>query len=677
MMKHTVVITEPTKNLEISQEFGRFYSDGAICGNGDIGLILGGSSASELFLYITKTDFWNSAEGKVGNGGIRPIARLRIRLIQTSQPCEYRIEERLDDGALYAKMGTFEFTFTPCATDNTILVSMNYPKINMQPKITLEAIEGDGSETAAGKDGDVSWVTRSFCADGRLFETHAIVTNKRFPLHVDGMSVSQTIALGVTTNHDTAAYMSHAVKKHTSLREYDCARLLANHARFWQDFWSKSKVEMSDKELELNWYFGIYVMACCARNKKFPPGIFGTFITTDDVAWAGDYHLNYNLQSPFYPLASSNHVELMECYDEAYRPFIPEGRRFAKEFLNCRGVYFPVSLGPLGMNPAFTEHSPEFSQQFLGQKNNSVHLTTIIAMRWYSTLDLEYAKNVYPYMLEVADFWEDYLRFEDDRYFIDNDAVHELEYWREDYDPIRHGYWADDMNTTLTIGLLKMFFTCLLDMCKRLDNENKDNAKWKHILEHLSPYATYERDGKTVFRYTEKGKDWHTSGSLCLQHVYPANGVDLSDEAMHQLTLDTFRVANRWIDNNSYSSYYPCAARIGIDPDEIIEHMRYQFNELQFQSKMFYIFGGSLENTSATTNTLNEMMLQSFDGTVKVFPCFPKAMDCSFENLRAYGAFLVSSEQKDGKILGVTVVSEKGEELKLKNPYSAAKVTAD
>ncbi|WP_376769353.1 hypothetical protein [Paenibacillus germinis] len=33
-------------------------------------------------------------------------------------------------------------------------------------------------------------------------------------------------------------------------------------------------------------------MACCSRNKAFPPGLFGNWITTDTPSWAGDYHLN-------------------------------------------------------------------------------------------------------------------------------------------------------------------------------------------------------------------------------------------------------------------------------------------------------------------------------------------------------------------------------------------------
>ena len=55
-----------------------------------------------------------------------------------------------------------------------------------------------------------------------------------------------------------------------------------------------------------------------------------------------------------------------------------------------------------------------------------------------------------------------------------------------------------------------------------------------------------------------------------------------------------------------------------------------------------------------------EMMLQSWDGAIHVFPRWPKSKDASFRDFRAQGAFLVSAAMKGGKIGQVTVRSEKG-----------------
>ena len=73
-------------------------------------------------------------------------------------------------------------------------------------------------------------------------------------------------------------------------------------------------------------------------------------------------------------------------------------------------------------------------------------------------------------------------------------------------------------------------------------------------------------------------------------------------------------------------------------------------------------------------NTLNEMVLQGFEGVVRVFPCWDKSVNIRFNNLRADGAFLVSSEMKNGVVGFVNIISEAGQTLRFENPYDTALV---
>jgi hypothetical protein len=67
--------------------------------------------------------------------------------------------------------------------------------------------------------------------------------------------------------------------------------------------------------------------------------------------------------------------------------------------------------------------------------------------------------------------------------------------------------------------------------------------------------------------------------------------------------------------------------------------------------------------------TINEMILQSFSGVLRLFPVWPRDQDASFNSLRAYGAFLVSSKFKNGRVSDLTIVSEKGRACALENPW--------
>jgi hypothetical protein len=82
-----------------------------------------------------------------------------------------------------------------------------------------------------------------------------------------------------------------------------------------------------------------------------------------------------------------------------------------------------------------------------------------------------------------------------------------------------------------------------------------------------------------------------------------------------------------------------------------------------------------IENLSTVPNTINEMLCMGHKGVLRIFPVWPKDKDASFTNIRCWGAFLVSSELKDGVINTVKIVSEKGRDCTIVNPWPGMKVS--
>jgi hypothetical protein len=82
-----------------------------------------------------------------------------------------------------------------------------------------------------------------------------------------------------------------------------------------------------------------------------------------------------------------------------------------------------------------------------------------------------------------------------------------------------------------------------------------------------------------------------------------------------------------------------------------------------------------LEPQSIYGAAVNEMLLQSNEGKIRVFPAVPDNWATSF-TLLARGAFVVSSEiGKDGTIPGVFVESQKGNVCRIVNPWPGEEVT--
>lgn len=663
-MRHIAVIN---KKPELSGK--QSTPDGAINGNGDLGIILG-NQGNGMRIYISKNDLWYGVE-RYDSGGIKPLGYIDIDIPETLYK-NYYVEQDMDNGELRCKFENgekcCEIHTRVCKAENAVMIE-SVGNFSVNP--VLKVFEGQTQgEKGSFSESGCEVIYRSFAGAACAYETHCYGALKKVS---DNMWY-----LFVATNHDTENPKEYAVEKTRNIDEIKYDNLIKEHYSLWRKFWSKSSFTLSDEELELGWYASQYFLACSAGNEKFPPGIFGNFITVEYPSWHGDYHLNYNYQAPFYAACSSNHVEFTDCYHAPLEEFMKKGRKLASVY-KCRGIIYPVGISPKGLCSELNKDLKYwFERLFLGQKSNAIHPADIMVFRWKTTRDTEYAqKHAYPYIKECLEFFEDYAVFENGRYTVKQDAAHEVPYYKPDFKEREYKRYINDTNNILTLGMLRMCLEAGTDMAKTLGVDVEKQKKWQDMLNNLSPFPTYYRNFKKVYRYTEKGMAWHGDNDVGLQHIYPAGCIGLSsDSETLKIARNTFEQKAKYcyLDGNAVCSFFPMAARLGIDAKVIIQKLHEHNSKILLPNMLFLHGGGCLEDCSIVANTLNEMVLQSHDGVLRLFPCWDNGIDVAFENLRAYGAFLVTSSVKNGKIGVTTVFSEKGEHLEMIMPYKNCKV---
>lgn len=663
-MNNTVIITKaPIRSGKHSTP------DGALCGNGDIGIVLG-NSGNGLRIYVAKNDMWLFCERGDLPGGIKPIGYIDINIPQQLYQ-NYYVEQRMHCGELFCSFKSgdsfFYVTVAVSAVSSFILLSLEASDTSLLAQEPQYIPFEKYSRIDYIRESDFFGFKKELVGENVVISTKCCTLIKK----ISAEKLKKRYAVCAVTNHDDALFEERAKQCIADFNADSFDKTSVLHKKWWSDFWSKSSMVLSDKKLELNWNASQYLLAICARNPYFPPGIYGNFITIDDVNWKGDYHLNYNYQAPFYHLCSSNHIELTDCYSAPIENFYDKGRKFAAEYLGVRGVYYPTGIGPKGTATELCGGVYSGERPFLGQKSNAAHAADIMIFRWYSQRDIEYAKNhLYPFLRAVGDFWEDYLVKENDKYVIVNDAIHEIPYYKDDFKASNYKKEIHEKNNLLSLGLVRMVFKCLLDVSQELQLDECKRKTWLDILENLSEYPTYRKNFKKVFRYTQNGTKWNDTNFLCLQHCYPASQIGMSSDSKTLKTaINTFNATSRWFDGNATNSVFPCAARLGINPDKIIKKLKENYKRFELSNLLLLHGGGCIENCSLTAATLNEMALQSFEGVVRIFPNWDKNIDCEFKDLRADGAFLVSAKIKSGEIDYVKIKSEKGRDLKIQNPF--------
>lgn len=658
-------------------------TDAVLMGNGDIGIAMSGPPEAIRF-WINKNDFWRLKNG-YGQTTPKPIGGVDLQTAAL-KGAKYRVEQDLYTATTFGEFSgvgcTLQFKGWVAASANLFVLELQSQGKAVAVEVKNWVMEGSGSENDSGSAQTLHWMTRKFVKDVDIATAAAVAVkvlgagkegDLRFSVE-PGRKV--VLVVGVESLFKNRDYPGAVKRMVGAVDERRIAELRKEHEAWWADYWAKSYVDIGTGVVEKQYYMSLYLMGSCSRDPEFAPPIFGTWTLTDKPAWAGDYHMNYNHVAPFYGLYSSNRIEQADPQDAPLLDFMAHGRKYSRMLYGTRGVVYPVGIGPKGIDSTFdgaryrtTKHQ-EKGVLLFGQKSNSAYATVNMIQRWYFTRDEKYGRKVYPFVREVASFWEDYLKYEEGadgrmRYVIYNDAVHEG----------THG----DFNPVLSLGLVRMVFAAALDMTAALDVDRVRREKWRHILEHLSEFPVRElEDGTQVFRYTERGREYFGSNTLGIQHIYPAGAIGLDSEAeLVETSRNMIGFMGRWIDMNGSNSFLPAAVRVGYDGDVILDKLadyasRFEANGLSMRGNPH-----GIENCSTVPNTVNMMLCMSWGGVIRPFRVWPRHRDASFSDIRCWGAFLVSGRLAAGEVQFVRILSEKGRRCVVENPWERSQVVVN
>ncbi len=659
--KYQAVFTTPPRKIP-----SQCSTDAPLLGNGDLLVAVGGPPEQTRF-YIGKADLWELRT----DGGPRPLARLDVS-IPALKGASYHITQNLREavttGVFKQGDATLIMESAVAATQNVLWVKLSAKGGSFAGKATLVTNRGATSAVESA----VQVVDRRF-AEGMIRPSGAACAVRVLGGRDNGFTVApgESVYLVATASGlaNLAGYRADAVKRATQATLETLAALQQEHRRWWEDFWGKSFVEIPDKVLEQRYYLSNYCLASASRLEHFPPALYG-WVTDDEQQWGGAYFTNYNFFAPFYGLYAGNHIEQAAPCNGPILDFLESGRQWCRKECGLdSGVVLPVSMLPMGITGAPTTWH---------QRSNASYACVPLASTWYATYDLAFARRAYPFVREVANFWQQRLTLEAGRYVDRHDAVLEECNWDRTE--------SKDVNPIVSLALIRQVMGLALDMSEALAADADRRDKWADIRERMSDYPrcivaelpagsrivppkTPETLALPIFRYTEQGQAWQNDNAVGIQHIFPGNGIGLDGKpellarARNQIT-----VMARWMDFNGCNSFYPAAARVGYDPETILRNLRHWVGTAS-PNGMRADNPHGMEQLSVVPCTIQEMLLQSYDGVLRFFPCWPRGLDASFGTLRAAGAFLVSAQLKGGEVSGVTVFSERGRPCTVRNPW--------
>jgi hypothetical protein len=406
------------------------------------------------------------------------------------------------------------------------------------------------------------------------------------------------------------------------------------------------------------WYETFHLRRSIYRRDSVPPGLFLSSVLGDYAIWHGDYHTNFNLQAPFIGNYEANHFEIGDAFFRAMDFLLQMGRKTAHDYYHARGACISLSGFPIrARDDAFG----------LGPFSRMAYMTGWTMqqywLRYSYSGDRQWLRDEgYPALRDGALFYADFLKKRGDGLYHAFPSAEE-----------EQRFTGDPANYTDQPQVLQHARYCLraaITASKELGLDAPLRAEWQDRLERMTPdagpYFGYRYDA--ALRGLEKLCDersppqWGRGRPYLLQSSRPAPGPAFLAER--------------------FDAWWMChpggpisALRDGtFAPDRDYQLMREcvksgrRCNGFVYQTAPCghdLVFNEEL----AIVGPLVEMMLQSWDGALRVFPAWPRGIDAQFKGLRAEGAFLVSAAWLQGRVTALSVRSEKGNPCKLYSPW--------
>jgi len=442
--------------------------------------------------------------------------------------------------------------------------------------------------------------------------------------------------------------------------------------------------QSSPRLIEELFNFGRYLMISGSRPGGLPMNLQGIWNNQIHPPWDSDYHLDINLEMNYWPAEVCNLSELAEPLFDWAKARIPDAKRQASDLYGCRGIYFCIVGDSTGLgNPDNITYSWPGAAGWLGQH---------FWRHWEYTGDRDFLQQqAYPFLKEVASFYEDYLvKNAQGKYRIVPSASPE--------NPVKeHPGWTrwTTVSSTIDLEIAREVFTHLIQASEILKVDSDQAARWRKVLGNLPTPAVNQHGELLEWSENVQSDDPGHRHMSMFYGLFPGDRITPDESpalaAAARKALQT-RLRHGYSHMNGWSYPWLTAlfARLadgnaalaqldrftrGFVNDNLLslitDHRGQGLSTRWFGEKDIF----QIEAGLGTTAAIAEMLLQSQGGTIRILPALPDRWPAgSLSGLVARGGFVVDIDWRGGREERVRIHSRLGNRCRVKFHFPPATI---
>jgi Domain of unknown function (DUF5703) len=458
-----------------------------------------------------------------------------------------------------------------------------------------------------------------------------------------------------------------------------------NTQLWWKQFWNrsfvqidKSNVNSKASEVGRNFTLFRYMLACNANGSwptKFNGGLFtidpiftdtSKKLTPDFRNWGGGLHTMQNQRLVYFPMIKNGDWDMLKTQLDFYFRILKNAELRSKLYWNHGGACFTEQMENFGL-PNYAEYGQKRPADF----DKGVEFNEWLKYEWDTVFEfclmmLEEENYTGKDISKAIPFIESCLQFFEEHYQYEAKQKGQNAYDENGKLILYPGSAAETYkmanNSTSTIAALQTITKRLLALpAKYIGNEKRKH--WQKFLTQIPEINYTSFNGHTTIAPAKSWELIKNTESPQLYPVYPwgifgvgKNGLDTALNTWHYDTsVIKFRSHIGWKQDNIF------AARLGLTE----EAWRLTSLKLQNAKNKFPSFWGPGFDWLPDHNWggsgmigLQEMLLQTADRKIFLFPAWPKNIDVHFKLHAPYNT-TVEAEMKNGEIIKLLVLPDK------------------
>jgi len=457
-------------------------------------------------------------------------------------------------------------------------------------------------------------------------------------------------------------------------RGYEAMR--SPHRVWWRRFWATSDVRVPDSTIQARYDLAKYFYGAASRRGAPPMPLQGVWTADGGTLppWKGDFHNDLNTEMTYLACEAAGLDDACGSWLDFNWRLLPAYRDFARRFFGVPGAVVPgvmtldgQAMGGWGQYSLSPTMGAWVAQSFY--------------LHWRYTRDRAFLEQrAWPFTSEIGEALFALLR-------PDSAGMLKLPLSTSpEINDNSPSAWLTP-NSNFDLALLKWLAGALVEMAAAR-GDGAAAAKWTGVLAHLDPY---DRDSTGALTFA-RGLPYnvshrHFSHAMAF-HPLALLDPEGADSATVRATLDGIAAhGTAWWTGYSFAWYAAMLARAGRAEEAL--------RQLEIFCRAFVLRNGfhangdqtrsgysrfdyrpvTLEGNLLAMHAVQEMLLQSWGGTVRIFPAVSARWpDVAFRGLRAEGGFTVSAERRAGCTVSVRVVASSGGLLRLRDPFGGAEV---